>query len=1137
MQFVNFDVRNGDGNDHCRVGSLTPGLNAICEPTGASKTNLMEWLSSMLSVDSSAAGNRPAGAQRAAGVIEYRLANELLRLDAPTSNLVHDGQRHTVTTANGFLPVSGNQRRASPMQLRGLNEMLEIASGTSAISRLHALARDLKLRDQYSVDRQGQRQYLQRRQQELQAKLRRLEVSAHAREDLLSQKNRLETELNSLRTLPNSPQIDAASERRRLCDQISSSESEIKKIGRQVEQLDDSISKLKAELSREHAPQMVERVPSSYREQMAELDGQLYRWRQTLREVRAYRDRLDHNATDLRLDRQIGDHISVTKRAEPRVPLRSLEGQILALREQLSGFVSRYQVIQSSDGVAHELPAALLSMQRELYEVCQQLSRHEALTISQTLCEQSAQLARCDSELLQAIEKLIGQRAELLRRIAEEYHLSDSELALAFGDWCECHSHPHLHEWLVSNQGPHNETKLTATEEPLRREIARLEDERRLASTRLEALRGDLAEWDSQLRRLGEATVLLAPARAESEIRRELELLNSDLIDLDSLERYSSELAEIDRRLQLMPLSGIDDNRFQAALDRHLLGLGAEHRYSEIPVRRVAAHRPFASSYLGASRTYFDAPEHSSTRQWAARRPKYEFASSHTPAVSAHREYAEPTLHAPDPVVETALRLAIAQCLAESANSIPVILDSTLDQLPLNWIESAVRHLSNVAREHQQVIILTSNPQVANLVRDLGGNTLQMRFAERAHESSLDINRSLHAFANEHETEKWREPFTRGPAHSPSRRPSGDREPNRRKSSTYLVEASLVDHLPSLPSAAVASLKSLAVNRIGDLLDADPQWLAERLRSKRIDTATVEAWQAEARLLCTVPKLRPFDARVLVGAGIRQPRQLAQMHPSQLLDHVENFLATDRGREILQSGNSYELSRITSWIAAAKNGAASYRRSNIPDTDHDPHHSQSHSAPVSPAKRRQESRVDDSRSRRAGATNPPKRRTVVPSQAGVADPTSVESAWKFYLQLSSPVVDAPSIGPRMAERLLRAGISTVEQLLAAVPETLAERIASKQVTADAIRAWQNQARLVCRIPNLRGHDVQLLVAAGIASADELARMQPGNVLQRVTDIANSPEGQRFLRGNKSPDETEVSEWIRWANHSRSIQAA
>ena len=133
-----------------------------------------------------------------------------------------------------------------------------------------------------------------------------------------------------------------------------------------------------------------------------------------------------------------------------------------------------------------------------------------------------------------------------------------------------------------------------------------------------------------------------------------------------------------------------------------------------------------------------------------------------------------------------------------------------------------------------------------------------------------------------------------------------------------------------------------------------------------------------------------------------------------------------------------------------------------------------------------------------------------------------ETRLKFYLDLDSPVVDAPSIGPRMATRLEEHGIITVQDLLNADSESLAEQMDNRRVDAETIIAWQQQAALVCQIPNLRGHDAQLLVACELVTPSELSTMDADTVLTQVLEVAQSKEGQRILRGSKEPDLEEVS---------------
>lgn len=148
-----------------------------------------------------------------------------------------------------------------------------------------------------------------------------------------------------------------------------------------------------------------------------------------------------------------------------------------------------------------------------------------------------------------------------------------------------------------------------------------------------------------------------------------------------------------------------------------------------------------------------------------------------------------------------------------------------------------------------------------------------------------------------------------------------------------------------------------------------------------------------------------------------------------------------------------------------------------------------------------------------------------------------ERELRFYLQRNSDVVDAPSIGARMAERLNEAGIYTVNDLLNADPETLAEQLEHRRVDAETVEAWQHQATLVCRIPMLRGHDAQLLVAAEITTAEEVAASDPDELFASIEPIAKSGEGKRIIRGGKMPDLDEINDWIAFAQQNRELVAA
>ncbi|MEZ5937721.1 MAG: DUF4332 domain-containing protein [Hyphomonadaceae bacterium] len=132
---------------------------------------------------------------------------------------------------------------------------------------------------------------------------------------------------------------------------------------------------------------------------------------------------------------------------------------------------------------------------------------------------------------------------------------------------------------------------------------------------------------------------------------------------------------------------------------------------------------------------------------------------------------------------------------------------------------------------------------------------------------------------------------------------------------------------------------------------------------------------------------------------------------------------------------------------------------------------------------------------------------------------------RIRLAEADPVVDAPSIGPKTADRLHLIGVETVADLLALTPEDAASRIKASHINAMVIRDWQSQAALVCSIPDLTGTDAQMLVGAGVTSLEDLADSDADFLTESVEEYANSREGARLLRGSAAPDYNEIAAWI------------
>ncbi|MEL6861211.1 MAG: DUF4332 domain-containing protein [Pseudomonadota bacterium] len=130
------------------------------------------------------------------------------------------------------------------------------------------------------------------------------------------------------------------------------------------------------------------------------------------------------------------------------------------------------------------------------------------------------------------------------------------------------------------------------------------------------------------------------------------------------------------------------------------------------------------------------------------------------------------------------------------------------------------------------------------------------------------------------------------------------------------------------------------------------------------------------------------------------------------------------------------------------------------------------------------------------------------------------------LSLDSPVVDAPSIGPKTASRLEKVNIYTIGDLLNSDPAETATALNVRYIKSDTLIDWQDQTRLMVDAPGLRVLDSQILVGAGIRSVEDLAEASATTVLKAATSFLDTPKGARVLWGGENNvDQNEVEHWI------------
>jgi predicted flap endonuclease-1-like 5' DNA nuclease len=153
---------------------------------------------------------------------------------------------------------------------------------------------------------------------------------------------------------------------------------------------------------------------------------------------------------------------------------------------------------------------------------------------------------------------------------------------------------------------------------------------------------------------------------------------------------------------------------------------------------------------------------------------------------------------------------------------------------------------------------------------------------------------------------------------------------------------------------------------------------------------------------------------------------------------------------------------------------------------------------------------------------------------GQEDANAPAASRRFHLSPDDNVVDGPSIGPKTAERLHPHGIMTVRDLLKVEPAALSVLVNARHITSETIAGWQDQARLMCTVPGLRGTHAQLLVGAGYNSGDAIADAEPDKLCADVLAFAVTTAGLRLLRNGEPPDIEKIKGWLEAA---RSMQAA
>lgn len=711
----------------------------------------------------------------------------------------------------------------------------------------------------------------------------------------------------------------------------------------------------------------------------------------------------------------------------------------------------------------------------DLYTLCEDLSRYHLQMVRGRLSAEGRDLRRCYQEMKRRVAWLKMRRQQILHDIKEQDPAGHELIQRGEKRFCDCAKHAGYLEarrrFLESPRVPcpTGSSDTSDLESELNQYLSRLDRvvaEWQIADADCQRARGDVDRLNTERQQILDSLDIESLRREWREIESQLESLGQELPQLR--ERVAKD----------NPLWNL---RYDNLLDRasqlcRQLTRGSIHR---IWIDRVT-ERLMVKNAEGRPHT-FDALGRSD-----------------------------------QDLVCLSLSLSVARRMKDEGYSIPLVYDDLFVNLDDPRTEATCEVLHHFAADGYQIVLFANGRQIdERLVVDQVPNSPMPAPSVYYLPELKDLSLL-----------EW--PIVLEPGLRP--RPLALPQPviSTPVISTRLPmiisEATPLYDLDLIERDALAILSENHILTVGDLLDLEPEELSAALTSRGITSHRVDRWQSQAWILCCVPGLRPYDARLLVGSGITEPEMLDELDAHDVLDRLEGYLATGEGQRVMRSGTDYELARVNSWMRSLRDNRSSWRSGHA-----------------------REGRSRYQRRRRSRAYDYPSDSYLRPEHGYVAngqvrlhqerEDEDRDAQLVFHLNLDDDLERAPSIGPRMAERFAKLGIHTVQQFLAGDVTDMARHLDHRRVDEKTLVDWQHQARLVCRIPHLRGHDAQLLVACDIVDPETLLRMNAEDLYAVVVPFAETNEGQKILRSSKSPDMDEINDWIRWAKQHRSLQVA
>lgn len=1088
MRFVDIAVERFGVLDDVQLKDLSPGMTVVYGGNGSGKTTMVSFLRGLLFGYTTDHQGFQAGDQRFGGSVSLQSAGRSLRAARECSHGI-SSELSAVDLGTGVSVSSNSTRLPAWVNETVYQEVFSV--GYQEAARFDLLTR-LCLDGHGTV---GSAEEIRRTESSIQQCIHEREGNGADRGlqgrrlDLERTRSELLARLAELRK--QDPEIPA---------RIARLESELARLNESLRQLDVQISGAQAEIHR-----LEELLAKLKRRNVVPLDRIVIE--REIAELNQRKQRWSQIRTSIRQEVS-GTEVTGTESSQSTDSLMPIRAIVSRLEERMDAFESHDMSPQSETfGVGRDV--FLEHLRSEVFSLCDYVSRHESAvgavdaSLERLLGQTTLQNAeRVEAALQGQIDVL---QAELVR--------SDDVIEPSRKSIPACDSVSHANFNRRDNSGASRGQSAESVTEQLesqRRRLHTLNSERHALVEQIRRTESELSGLRLNLKPVG---------RLE-----DVDRVKAQIADIET------QLGQLDERWRILETTESDLrttlDRLRSQRDSDVMELASKYvsRLTDGDCYRLSGDR--ARSQILAE-----------TRQ------------------SVQPMGLQQLSRGTRDLVALALRLALIECRAETAERCPLILDDVFIAADDDGASAAADLLLEIAENGQQIIFFTCQ----NDVRDL--------FIGRRAEI-----RTLHEKPTVHTPTVFapRKVFTPAPASTVVAEPQPVEPAVDSTDHTnwlfYLEVDNSVEDLSGLTVAEIEAFRASEIDTVDQLLTGSAEEVEERFRQSgySISRDRIRAWRGQAQLATQVPMLRRSDAELLFAAGIQTALELSRMRPEGIYDLVTQFQTTQAGARFRRSGQLIDRQQSINWsrwsqhsrsLSEARRSRSRYFFDDVENARSDRDTGSDSDQTGSRSRRQLRITGNGRRSRRqprptmsADSREQRERRQSQrrnrmsrhSSSYRTRDSESTESEATevtFYLNRSADVEKAPSIGPKTAQRLAKAKVFTVDDLLNADAEGVAAKLANKRINADTIAQWQHQARLICQVPGLRGHDAQILVACGVTEAEQLSAKRPADLYSIVGPFADTTEGERIVRNGRKPDLDEVTDWISWAQRSRSLKAA